>query len=158
MKYAKTSSTKVVQYASTQWIILTSYFNLAHFALCHPCNVQILQSSFSTIIRHLYCPCFPSQWKDKMPDHVFQMSSSILCFPAKCTQEKELLTSHGMHMVKVCIDFLLKSQLYVVLQPRNSCRMCATSLATNLPMPISSECVTTSDPDKKTTSSVPHCH
>ena len=50
--------------------------------------------------------------------YVFQMFSSILCFPAKCTQEIELLTSHGMHRVKVRIKFLLKNQLYVVLQLR----------------------------------------
>ena len=59
--------------------------------------------------------------KHKMSDHVFQMSSLILCHLVKCTQEKELLTSHGMHVARVCINFLLKSQLYVVLQPRNSC-------------------------------------
>ena len=53
-----------------------------------------------------------------MSDHVFQMASSFLCFLAKCTQETELLTLHGM---QVRSNFLLKSQLYVVLQPRNSC-------------------------------------
>ena len=41
--------------------------------------------------------------------HVSQMSSLVLCFPAKCTQEIELLSSHGIHMVKVDINFLLMS-------------------------------------------------
>jgi hypothetical protein len=52
--------------------------------------------------------------------HVFQMSSSFLCFPAKCKQEKELLTSHGMHRFNVHMNFLLKSHLYVVLRPMNT--------------------------------------
>ena len=51
------------------------------------------------------------------------MLSSFLCFLTKCTQEIELLTSHGMYMVKVNIHFLLKSHLYVVLWPRNKSRL-----------------------------------
>ena len=55
-----------------------------------------------------------------MSDHVFQNVASFLCFPAKCRQEIELLTLHGMHMVKVHMNFLWKSHLYVVLQPMNT--------------------------------------
>ena len=40
----------------------------------------------------------------------------------KFTPEIELLNSHGMHMVKVNINFLLKSHFYVVLWPRKKSR------------------------------------
>jgi hypothetical protein len=50
-----------------------------------------------------------------MSDHVLRMSPSFLCFLANRAQEIELLTSHGMHMIKVNMLFLLESHLYVVL-------------------------------------------
>ena len=50
-----------------------------------------------------------------MSDHLLRMSSSFLCFPAKYTEETELFTSHGMHMVKVHINLQLKSHLNVAL-------------------------------------------
>ena len=52
----KTSSTKVVQYASTQWLSLTSYFNLAPFDLCRLYNFklynEVLQQLCSICIAH----------------------------------------------------------------------------------------------------------
>ena len=49
----ETSSTKVIQYASTQWHSLTSSFNLSPFAICLLCNVQIAHCSFTAIIHVL---------------------------------------------------------------------------------------------------------
>ena len=60
-------------------------------------------------------------WTHKMPelsDHVFPILSSFLCLPENCTKEIELCHSHVKHFVNLHINFLLKSNLYVVLQPR----------------------------------------
>ena len=58
----------------------------------------------------------------RMSDHVFRISSLFLCFPAKLKYEIELLSLHGMHVVKVHIYFLFKRLLYVVVRLKNKSR------------------------------------
>ena len=104
------------------------------------------------------CPCFQIQL-----DNIRCLIMCSKSVSALCTQEIELITLHGiLHMVKVHMNFLLNSHLYVVLQPMNTvCQklrrkpLCAISSATTSAMPRSPEFVTSPGPENKAIPSVP---
>ena len=148
----KTSSTKVVQYASTQWLSLTSSFNLAILLYV----VFVLFKLHNPVLQQLFIICivhaFHHNETHKMSDHIFQMSSSIFLFSGKMYTGKELLPSHGMHSSagQVKIECVLKISPTYRRKPK-----CTNSSATNSDKPSSPECDTSQVKHKKSTLSVP---
>ena len=52
--------------------------------------------------------------KHTLSDNVFKMLSSFcIVFLAKCVQEKEFLTSHGMDMIKVMVMVMVEGVLTI---------------------------------------------